>query len=40
MAGRVRGLRAALRSEGQNIVGYTWWPVTDMYEWTYRALRD
>jgi hypothetical protein len=25
-----------LRAAGQNIVGYTWWPVTDMYEWTYR----
>ncbi|MET4622004.1 beta-glucosidase [Arthrobacter sp. 2762] len=25
-----------LRAAGQDIVGYTWWPVTDMYEWTYR----
>lgn len=28
----VRTLRAA----GHDIVGYTWWPVFDMYEWTYR----
>lgn len=25
-----------MRSEGVDIVGYTWWPVFDMYEWTYR----
>ncbi|MFK4834188.1 family 1 glycosylhydrolase [Microbacterium sp. ZW T2_14] len=28
----VRGLRAA----GRDVVGYTWWPLFDMYEWTYR----
>lgn len=27
---------ARLRAEGLDIVGYTWWPVFDMYEWTYR----
>lgn len=26
----------ALRRGGADIVGYTWWPVFDMYEWTYR----
>ena len=25
-----------LRSLGHDIAGYTWWPVFDMYEWTYR----
>lgn len=25
-----------LRAEGMDIVGYTWWPLFDMYEWTYR----
>ncbi|MEL7977463.1 family 1 glycosylhydrolase [Isoptericola sp. F-RaC21] len=25
-----------LRADGHEIVGYTWWPVFDMYEWTYR----
>jgi len=25
-----------LRSAGLPIVGYTWWPLFDMYEWTYR----
>jgi hypothetical protein len=25
-----------LRSLGHRVVGYTWWPVFDMYEWTYR----
>jgi beta-glucosidase/6-phospho-beta-glucosidase/beta-galactosidase len=28
----VRGLR----DSGVDVVGYTWWPVFDMYEWTYR----
>jgi beta-glucosidase/6-phospho-beta-glucosidase/beta-galactosidase len=28
----VHGLRAA----GHRVAGYTWWPVFDMYEWTYR----
>lgn len=28
----IRDLRAA----GRRIVGYTWWPLFDMYEWTYR----
>lgn len=26
----------ALRSDGVPVVGYTWWPLFDMYEWTYR----
>lgn len=25
-----------LRAGGHRIVGYTWWPLFDMYEWTYR----
>lgn len=25
-----------LRSAGIDLVGYTWWPLFDMYEWTYR----
>ncbi|MFE5337486.1 family 1 glycosylhydrolase [Isoptericola sp. NPDC056573] len=25
-----------LRALGHRVVGYTWWPVFDMYEWTYR----
>ncbi|MFT4157378.1 MAG: family 1 glycosylhydrolase [Microbacterium sp.] len=25
-----------LRDQGVDIVGYTWWPLFDMYEWTYR----
>ncbi len=25
-----------LRNDGIDLVGYTWWPVFDMYEWTYR----
>ncbi|BDZ48895.1 hypothetical protein GCM10025867_11360 [Frondihabitans sucicola] len=25
-----------LRGEGVPVVGYTWWPLFDMYEWTYR----
>ncbi|MFY9712810.1 MAG: family 1 glycosylhydrolase [Microbacterium sp.] len=25
-----------LRAAGTNVVGYTWWPLFDMYEWTYR----
>lgn len=25
-----------LRREGVDVVGYTWWCITDMYEWTYR----
>jgi len=24
------------RGEGLDVVGYTWWPLTDMVEWTYR----
>ncbi|WP_114853141.1 family 1 glycosylhydrolase [Brachybacterium sp. YJGR34] len=26
----------ALREAGHQIVAYTWWPLFDMYEWTYR----
>lgn len=29
-------LADAMRAEGTNIVGYTWWPLFDMYEWTWR----
>lgn len=25
-----------LREQGIPVVGYTWWPLFDMYEWTYR----
>jgi beta-glucosidase len=25
-----------LREAGHQVVGYTWWPVFDMYEWTHR----
>ncbi|MEA9984335.1 MULTISPECIES: family 1 glycosylhydrolase [Subtercola] len=25
-----------LRAEGLPVVGFTWWPLFDMYEWTYR----
>lgn len=25
-----------LRRDGVDVVGYTWWPLFDMYEWTYR----
>lgn len=31
----VRSIRD-LRAAGHRIVGYTWWPLFDMYEWTYR----
>ncbi|MCS5721590.1 family 1 glycosylhydrolase [Herbiconiux sp. CPCC 203407] len=27
---------AQARAEGLPLVGYTWWPLFDMYEWTYR----
>lgn len=27
---------ARLRAEGLPVVAYTWWPVFDMYEWTWR----
>ena len=30
------GFLDQMRSEGANIVGYTWWPLIDMYEWTWR----
>ena len=26
----------ALRADGLDLVGYTWWPLFDMYEWTWR----
>jgi beta-glucosidase len=26
----------AMRRAGHRVVGYTWWPLFDMYEWTYR----
>ncbi len=26
----------ALRTDGLDVVGYTWWPLFDMVEWTYR----
>jgi beta-glucosidase len=26
----------SLRAQGRRIVGHTWWPLFDMYEWTYR----
>jgi hypothetical protein len=25
-----------LRADGLDVVGYTWWPLFDMYEWTWR----
>lgn len=31
----VRCVRS-LRASGHRVVGYTWWPLFDMYEWTYR----
>jgi beta-glucosidase/6-phospho-beta-glucosidase/beta-galactosidase len=31
----VRRIRE-MRVDGVDVVGYTWWPVFDMYEWTYR----
>lgn len=30
------GLVERLREQGAAIVGYTWWPLFDMYEWTWR----
>ncbi|GAA4345987.1 family 1 glycosylhydrolase [Microbacterium rhizosphaerae] len=27
---------ARMRRSGTPVVGYTWWPLFDMYEWTYR----
>ena len=30
------GLADQLRAEGVPLVGYTWWPLFDMYEWTWR----
>ena len=28
---------ADLRAEGLDVVAYTWWPLFDMYEWTWRT---
>jgi hypothetical protein len=25
-----------MRDDGRRVVGYTWWPLFDMYEWTWR----
>jgi hypothetical protein len=42
VATRLRWLDASvatvegLRADGVDVVGYTWWPLFDMYEWTYR----
>jgi len=30
------GLVARMRAEGADVVGYVWWPLFDMYEWTWR----
>ncbi|VXB62097.1 Glycosyl hydrolase, family 1 [Microbacterium sp. 8M] len=30
------GLVARMRAEGADVVGYIWWPLFDMYEWTWR----
>jgi beta-glucosidase len=35
MQDSVRAVQA-LRRDGMDLVGYTWWPLFDMYEWTYR----
>lgn len=29
-------LAERIRAEGTRLVGYTWWPLFDMYEWTWR----
>jgi len=29
-----------LRGEGLPVVGYTWWPLFDMYEWTWRHTEE
>jgi beta-glucosidase len=29
-----------LREAGTDVVGYTWWPLFDMYEWTYRHSQE
>jgi len=40
--GRIRWMDASvetvrkLRAEGMNLIGYTWWSVIDMMEWSYR----
>lgn len=42
VAERIQWLNASvaeverLRTDGVPVVGYTWWPLFDMYEWTYR----
>jgi beta-glucosidase len=29
-----------MRAEGTPVVGYTWWPLFDMYEWTWRHTQN
>ena len=42
VADRIRWLRESvaevhtMREQGHRVLGYTWWPLFDMYEWTYR----
>lgn len=31
------GALGELRAEGVDVVAYTWWPLFDMYEWTWRT---
>ncbi|WP_417555131.1 family 1 glycosylhydrolase [Microbacterium sp.] len=33
-------LVARMRDEGTEVVGYVWWPLFDMYEWTWRHSRE
>jgi beta-glucosidase/6-phospho-beta-glucosidase/beta-galactosidase len=34
------GLVERMRAQGSAVVGYTWWPLFDMYEWTWRHTAD